>query len=585
MSVVDSSESRQLSKVIVFGSNLSGQTGVANTDDSEIFSSLNYGLSSYIDCESVVRIVSSQYQSFLIKNDGSIYSCGSNDNYELGRSGRRGVFQRIDSVERFHIIDVAIGSGFIIMTTKDGKIINWGVNDLGQLGVGDRENKDRPRINHAVTESILQISSGLQHVLALTSSGNVLTWGGNKRGMLGNGQLTSSCVPLLVKQLQHRPVISVTCGEFHSIALTISGNVYVWGENSQGQLGLNDTVPRLRPELVRGLRAAKVIKVSAGKQHTMFVSKSGLLFATGSNCFGQLGIGNLDIKLQSTPVVVEKLRDLVTIDVCCSSGSTLILVKNTLNQVNTFPNRIYACGLNSSGQLGLGHTNNMHIPTVLPLSDDSFPVGISSGPLAFTSFIFLRGIELLRPLLPCLQIENSVNKITKRLNIDVNTFRLQIAAVFSSISVLNASFRSSHSHNDQNHLCIDLEEVRKAYDLILVVDNELITSTLSRATLQLSDHLKECPWDDAENLSVFLIVLENPLLLRPSVFYITIERVISGILSLPKSYRIMLFSWLKQYPSEYFSRVLQVFNDFLSFALTSKINNIDPAPVVIVMSR
>ena len=112
--------------------------------------------------------------------------------------------------------------------------------------------------------------------------------------------------------------------------------------------------------------------------------------------------------------------------------------------------------------------------------------------------------------------------------IALRMLRETLATAFSSLSVLNASFlnhESRLSSTDGHKLCINLDAVRASYELLFSTENEQIISTLGRATLQLADHLKECPFDDSENLSVFLIVLENPLMLKPISFQIAIERV------------------------------------------------------------
>lgn len=96
----------------------------------------------------------------------------------------------------------------------------------------------------------------------------------------------------------------------------------------------------------------------------------------------------------------------------------------------------------------------------------------------------------------------------------------------------------------------------------------ILLATLGRATLQLAEHLKECPFDDQENLSVFLIVLENPLMLRPLSFHVAIEQFLNGMLALPKAYQVILFGWYREYKSEYFSRALQVLQEYINFALT-----------------
>lgn len=124
-------------------------------------------------------------------------------------------------------------------------MISWGQNGLGQLGCGDREIREKPKSNNFCPEMrLLEVCAGSQHVLALSRNGQVLTWGANRTGQLGNGQVASSCIPTAVNQLVHRPVIAITCGESHCMALTVGGNVYSWGENSSGQLGTGDTTHR-----------------------------------------------------------------------------------------------------------------------------------------------------------------------------------------------------------------------------------------------------------------------------------------------------------------------------------------------------
>jgi hypothetical protein len=105
--------------------------------------------------------------------------------------------------------------------------------------------------------------------------------------------------------------------------------------------------------------------------------------------------------------------------------------------------------------------------------------------------------------------------------------REMVSAAFSSIAVLNASFLLPSTMIGHGSLCVDLKAVRGAYELLLSTEHmdPLIVTTLGRATLHLADQLKECKVDDAENLSAFLIVLENPLMLRAESFHVAIELV------------------------------------------------------------
>lgn len=168
-------DTRADAQILAFGCNREGQVGLGNGDDIVITPTAL--CKDQIDSSTVLSIVISQKQSFLLTRDGSVLNCGENDNNELGRFGKRSIFRRVDSLEAYTISDIALGDGFTLLLSKDGKLISWGQNSLGQLGSGDREFRDKPKLNSAIpNDTILQIAAGLQHVVALSKSGNVLTW-------------------------------------------------------------------------------------------------------------------------------------------------------------------------------------------------------------------------------------------------------------------------------------------------------------------------------------------------------------------------------------------------------------------------
>jgi hypothetical protein len=322
-------------------------------------------------------------------------------------------------------------------------------------------------------------------------------------------------------------------------------------------------VNRLRPEMVRALRNALACSVTTGKQHSMVVSPRGNLFAFGSNSHGQLGLGEggQDLRYTFTPTVVEKLASFHVLQVACGSAHTLVICRCSVNDASsTFENFVYAMGLNSSGQLGLGHTRNVFTPTRLAPSsfcgEDAEPAAmvpsvVVSGPLAFHSFVLSDQVSLAPPALASVDMDMIHTFLKQCLDgksvdsVRLKHFRERISASFSSISVLNSSFRrqllrdilqSSNTSGGEPHssyitavgrhgLNLNLPQVREAYTSILGTENELVLATLGRATLAVSEQLKECPFDEAESLSVFLIVLENPLLLLPSKYHVVIQRV------------------------------------------------------------
>lgn len=332
----------------VFGNNQVGQLGISHPEDYALVPQTI----SHIEASTIARIALTQNQTFIVLHNGSILSCGENENNELGRSGKRSWLHRIDALETFQIHEASAGSGFVTLVCEDGKIVSWGKNDMGQLCNTTREEKTRPRVNVSINEAVLQVSCGAAHAIALTRSGRVVTWGGNRWGQLGDGQMTSTTKLSFPLQLRHRPVISVTCGENHNLVMTIGGNVFAWGENSHGQLGLGDTTNRLRPEQIKTLKSMGATKIAAGKNHSLVITQVGLLVTFGSNNHGQCGIDS-EVKIQPFPMVVERLRELRTVDVTAGAAHSLVMCESRGGDVegSKVRRRVYVMGLNSSGQV------------------------------------------------------------------------------------------------------------------------------------------------------------------------------------------------------------------------------------------
>mmetsp|Transcript_6189 Transcript_6189/g.9333 ORF Transcript_6189/g.9333 Transcript_6189/m.9333 type:complete len:1082 (-) Transcript_6189:109-3354(-) len=593
-------------EIYAMGDNRYGQLGNAYGDDAACHP---VAVESIKNC-TVCNFSLTSNQSHIVGLDGVLLNCGENDQNELGRTGKRSLFSRVDALEAFSVCDIAAGNGYCVVALSDGRVMSWGRNDLGQLGNGNRLPREKPRFNTGLSHRIIQLSAGAEHVIALTSAGHVLAWGGNRVGQLGDGQFTSSSEPKPISELRHRPITGIVCGHSHSIALTVGGDVYSWGENSQGQLGLGDRKNRLRPEIVRALKAAVCVKVSAGGHHSLAISHpQGLLFAFGSNSHGQLGQGHEESSDASSnggrtfpsPVVVDRLRDKQVIDATCGSAHSLVVCR-ARGDPDDRTEAVYAMGLNTSGQCGLGNFHSTPRPTLLSFHstrDNVRFTTVHSNCLALHSFVQLSSHgDAGRKSLP------SVNHAALALAIErwtinqskatLQTVREMVAESFSSIAALNASFRVERRATDiltsgqptssvRTSIELDLQAVRETYQLILSSNCDKILNTLGRATLLVTEQLRDCQFDTAENLYVFLIVLENPLLLKPELFHVALERLVSGILAIPKSYRVMFFGWLKYFPSEHFARILSVLQGYLSFTLESHATNLDPTPVVLVM--
>ena len=133
--------------------------------------------------------------------------------------------------------------------TKKGDVYAWGLNGCGQLGLGDQNNRHRPAKMTFPEDmgTINQIFTANSHTFALTESGDVYVWGSNYSGQLGLGDMERRTSPVLIQVMG--PIKQIFTGNYRTYALAENGQVYAWGLNEDGQLGLGHkkitTIPTL----------------------------------------------------------------------------------------------------------------------------------------------------------------------------------------------------------------------------------------------------------------------------------------------------------------------------------------------------
>ena len=99
-----------------------------------------------------------------------------------------------------------------------------------------------------------------------------------------------SLVPRPIPELVGKGVIQAACGLHHTIFLTTDGKLYACGNNENGQLGLRDSKSRYVPSLIEDCKSLSVIEVACGYYHTMILAEGGDVFTFGRNDKGQLGL-------------------------------------------------------------------------------------------------------------------------------------------------------------------------------------------------------------------------------------------------------------------------------------------------------
>ncbi|XP_064141638.1 probable E3 ubiquitin-protein ligase HERC3 isoform X6 [Loxodonta africana] len=246
----------------------------------------------FISDRSVKEVACGGNHSVFLLEDGEVYTCGLNTKGQLGHEREGNKPEQIGALADQHIVHVACGESHSLALSDRGQLFSWGAGSDGQLGLMTTEDSVAvPRLIQKLNQqTILQVSCGNWHCLALAADGQFFTWGKNSHGQLGLGkEFPSQASPQRVRSLEGIPLAQVTAGGAHSFALSLSGAVFGWGMNNAGQLGLSDEKDRESPCHVKLLRTQKVVYISCGEEHTAVLTKNGGVFTFGAGSCGQLG--------------------------------------------------------------------------------------------------------------------------------------------------------------------------------------------------------------------------------------------------------------------------------------------------------
>lgn len=152
-----------------------------------------------------------------------------------------------------------------LYVTPDGSVYGWGLNPNGELGTGDTASHSTPVKANGIS-NVVAVATGRGATIALKDDGTVWAWGGQW-----------GLAPVQVSGLSDITSVAASAGFY---AINTSGQVWVWGENDEGELGLGDTVNRSAPTLNPNLE--NIVQVAAGFNHALAVKKDGTVLAWGA---------------------------------------------------------------------------------------------------------------------------------------------------------------------------------------------------------------------------------------------------------------------------------------------------------------
>ncbi|XP_078516046.1 serine/threonine-protein kinase Nek9 isoform X1 [Lissotriton helveticus] len=287
---------------------------------------------------------------------------------QLGH-GDRASYRQPKHVEKLQgkaIRQVACGDDFTVCITDEGQLYTFGSDYYGCMGVDQAcgsEVLEPLQLDFFLLNPVEQVSCGENHVVVLTRSKAVYSWGCGEYGRLALDSEDDYFTPQKVEVQKTLNIVSVQCSSDGTFLLTQSGKVLACGLNECNKLGLNQCMSGIINHeafhevpyttsltLAKQLSFYKIRTIAPGKNHTAALDERGRLLTFGSNKCGQLGVGNykkrLGINLLGGPLAGKQVTH-----VSCGDEFTIAA---------TYDNHIFAWGNGGNGRLAMTPTERPH---------------------------------------------------------------------------------------------------------------------------------------------------------------------------------------------------------------------------------
>jgi alpha-tubulin suppressor-like RCC1 family protein len=254
------------------------------------------------------------------------------------------------------------GSHHVCAALTDGEVLCWGNNIMGQLGNGAETEGSTETPSRVIGLSTATgVAAGQDHTCARLINGTVECWGSNRFDQLGIGpKVPSSTEPVPVPGITRARTIKA--GSYHTCALLTDGHVRCWGYNESGQLGSGSGTQIAHP--VEVSRITQAAGLAAGGSHTCAVTLKGAVLCWGLNQSGELGNGT---KVSSShPVAVVNLDPARSVSAGASHSCAIL--RN---------GRVSCWGGNATGQLGDG--GSVDSPTPVVVGPVAHAVAVAAG--------------------------------------------------------------------------------------------------------------------------------------------------------------------------------------------------------------
>ena len=309
--------------------------------------------------------------------DLSLVSWGSGKEGSLG-NGKFEDSEKIMNVLNFskvNIIEILCGAGNTIVLSSENCLYSWGLNSVGQLGLGHFKNRNSPCYINFNFGKICKIACGAGHCMVINENGELFSWGCAGFYQTGHGKLTHSPLPEQVEYFKGKNVIDAACGISHSLVIA-DNKVFAFGDNLHSQCTGNGIYYQVPIQL----QLENIVKVAAGGGHSLFLSNRGIILACGLNSCGQIGV-----------ICKELIREPIELKI---SNAANIYAGEEVSACLTANSKVYVWGWNGFGQLSQEHFADIMMPTIIEIEEeiDKVSLGVSAlGLITKSKKLFISG--------------------------------------------------------------------------------------------------------------------------------------------------------------------------------------------------
>lgn len=288
------------SNIWVFGYNGKGELGLGRTAPPQQIHIKDVVQSTQLGNFKAKQISCGEYHMGLIDFENNVWIWGDNEFGQLGLEGEsRNIPTLIPSLKAKQI---SLGGYHTVLIDLNDNVWIFGRNDKGQLGLGDKENRNI--LTQLGEIKAVQISAGNRHTLIIDQDKNIWGFGENECGELGIGNYEDTNVPTLVKDLKAK---EVSAGGNHSLVIDLEDNVWGFGSNYFGQSGLGHDFRKTSRNIPTQIPNLKAKQVSAGEVHSMVLDLDNNVWVFGSNFNGRLGINSTNMN-EYSPVQISNMK-------------------------------------------------------------------------------------------------------------------------------------------------------------------------------------------------------------------------------------------------------------------------------------